>query len=269
MSEIGVVEDTLFVPMIGRIYASEHCPAILYDETALSLKEKLPSHLLQNDRQSQYTLLASASRSANMDRCIREFLERNPEGVIVQLGCGLETAFYRNDNGKTHWYAVDLPDVIAYRKELLPEAERETCIAGDAFDAAWIRQIREKEPSAPILITASGLFYYFTEEKIHTLFRMLQNYGAVEIVFDTVNRSGMMMMRKKYMKEVGHEDAEMFFYVDSAAALAEAVGGTAEVLAEEKYYCHINKRGINLSTRINMTVSDLLTMVKMVHLRLQ
>ena len=31
MSKLGVVEDTLFVPMLGRIYASEHCPQILYD----------------------------------------------------------------------------------------------------------------------------------------------------------------------------------------------------------------------------------------------
>ncbi len=26
MSKLGVVEDTLFVPMLGRIYASEHYP---------------------------------------------------------------------------------------------------------------------------------------------------------------------------------------------------------------------------------------------------
>ena len=28
MSKLGVVEDTLFVPMLGRIYASEHYPQI-------------------------------------------------------------------------------------------------------------------------------------------------------------------------------------------------------------------------------------------------
>ena len=66
--------------------------------------------------QNQYTLLASASRSANMDRIIRSFLERRPDGVIVQLGCGLETTYHRCDNGKTHWYAVDLPHVIEYRR---------------------------------------------------------------------------------------------------------------------------------------------------------
>ena len=35
MSKLGVVEDTLFVPMLGRIYASEHYPQILYDKKAL------------------------------------------------------------------------------------------------------------------------------------------------------------------------------------------------------------------------------------------
>ena len=63
MSKLGVVEDTLFVPMAGRIYASEHYPQILYDPKALDLKKKLPSGLLKSDDQSQYTLLASAVRS--------------------------------------------------------------------------------------------------------------------------------------------------------------------------------------------------------------
>ena len=63
MSKLGIVEDTLFVPMLGRIYASEHCRQILFDQKALELKEKLPSSLLKAGRQSQYTLLASAVRS--------------------------------------------------------------------------------------------------------------------------------------------------------------------------------------------------------------
>ena len=60
MQTLGVVEDTLFVPMLGRIYASEHYPQILYDKKALELKKKLPSDLIKQNMQSQYTLLASA-----------------------------------------------------------------------------------------------------------------------------------------------------------------------------------------------------------------
>ena len=70
MSKLGVVEDTLFVPMLGRIYASEHCPQILYDQKALELKKKLPSALLEQDKQGQYTLIASAARLRPSSRSI-------------------------------------------------------------------------------------------------------------------------------------------------------------------------------------------------------
>ena len=193
MSKLGIVEDTLFIPMLGRIYASEHCPRILYDQKALELKEKLPFGLLKQDSQT--------------------FLDRRPNGVIVQLGCGLETAYYRCDDGKTRWYAVDLPHVVKYRRELLSEPERETYLAGDAFAEDWIKQIRADVPDAPILVIAGGLFHYFEESKVVGLLRMLTGFGGIEIVFDTVSKSGMAMMRKKYMKQVGHGDAQMFFYV--------------------------------------------------------
>lgn len=268
MIHLGVVEDTLFVPMLGRIYASGHCPQILFDQKALELKEKLLPDSLEQWCQSQYTLLASAVRSANMDRFIQAFLEREPDGVIVQLGCGLETTYYRCDNGSTRWYAVDLPHVVEYRRELLPEPEREAYLAGDAFDEGWIRQIRADVSYAPILVTAGGLFHYFEESKVVGLLQMLTKFGNTEIVFDAVSKSGMYMMRKKYMKRIGHADAQIFFYVDSSAELASKIGGGVRVLAEEHYYRHIHRNGLNLSTKMSMAVSDRFGMVKMVHLKL-
>ena len=264
MQKLGVLEDTLFIPMLGRIYASEHCPQILYDKKALELKNKLPLDLIKQNKQNQYTLLASASRSANMDRFIRSFLERRPDGVIVQLGCGLETTYYRCDNGRTRWYAVDLPHVIDYRRELLPELERETYLAGDAFSEDWIRQF----PDAPILVTAGGLFHYFEENKVVALLRTMGQFGNMEVVFDTVNKKGMAMMQKKYMKQVGHADAQMFFFVDAAKELAAKIGSNAKVIAEEPYYRYIPKNGLKLSTKVSMAVSDQFKMVKMIHLKL-
>lgn len=268
MAELGVVEDTLFVPMVGRIYASEHFPELLYDEKALALKGRLPAEIVEQDRQGQYTLIASASRSANMDRYIRDFLSRNPDGAVVQLGCGLETTFFRGDNGTSRWFSVDLPNVIAYRRALLPESDRETYIAGSAFEDGWLSQVRAELPDAPLLLIASGLFYYFTEEDVLGLVRMLQGNGKIEMVFDTVNKQGMAMMHKKHMKDVGHADANMYFYVERAGDLVKKSGGAVEVLAEEPFYRFIPRKGLQMSTRISMNISDRLGMVKMVHLRI-
>ena len=266
-TKLGVVEDTLFVPMLGRIYASENCRAILYDKKALELKSRMPEGMIENDTQTQYTYLASASRSANVDRYIADFIKRNPEGVIIQLGCGLETTYYRDDNGHTKWYGVDLPDVIEYRRNLLPEAEREIYIAGDAFKKDWLEKIRSCHPTESLFIIASGLFYYFEEKQVLSLIRMLQNHGEIELLFDTVNKSGMTMMQKKHMKTVGHEDAKMFFYVDSAEDLVGTIGGSARVLNEEPFYRYISKKGLKFSTKVSMVISDMFSMVKMIHLK--
>lgn len=131
-----------------------------------------------------------------MDRTIRDFLARKPDGVIVQLGCGLETTFYRNDNGRTRWYEVDLPNVIAYRRTLLPEQKREIYLAGDAFDDGWFKRVRTDVPDAPLLVTASGLFHYFQEDQVLSLLRMLSQYGNIEVVFDAVSQKGLAMMQK-------------------------------------------------------------------------
>lgn len=258
------IESTLFIPMIGRIYVSERFPRILFDEKALSLKEHLPVGLLEQDRQSQYALIASASRSANMDCCIQNFLTHYPQGGIVQLGCGLETTFYRNDNGHTRWYAVDLPDVIAYRRSLLPEQEREVYLAQDAFSEDWIRLVRTALPDAPLLVTAGGLFHYFSEEKVLALLRMLGQFGNLEMVFDAVNRRGIAMLRKNYMKRAGHGDAELLFYVDNVRDLAYKAGGGIRLLSETPYYQHIPRQGLSFPTKLSMHISDCLGMVKMI-----
>lgn len=267
MPDLGAVEDTLFVPMLGRIYATEHFPSILDDPVALSLKDKLPHEIKGSDTQTQYTLLASAVRSSNMDRYIRDFLSRKPNGVIAQIGCGLETTFFRNDNGKNVWFEIDLPDVIAYRTRLLPSSERDRYIAADAFEKQWIDVIREEYPHAPILVTASGLFYYFEKTRVIGLLRMLKGVGNIEVVFDAVSSRGIKRM-SKYMKQVGHEDVSMYFSVDRGEDLLHEFGETARVIAEENYYAHTDTTGLKLGTRLTMKASDLLRMVKMVHLNL-
>ena len=263
MPDFSTVEDTLFVHMLGRIYASENFPHILCDKKALELKAELPKNLKGQDTQTQYTLMASAVRSTNMDRYIKDFMEREPEGIVAQLGCGLETTFFRNDDGKHTWYEIDLPAVIDYRKELIGSSDRDICIAADAFGEDWIKEIRKAHPTEPILVTASGLFYYFEEKTVVDLFKALNNYGRIEILFDTVNKSGMKQMAK-YMKQVGHSEASMYFYVDRAEALAQEIGG--KVLKEEPYYAHTDKKGLKLGTALTMGLSDRLKMVKMVHL---
>ena len=40
MPEFSALENTLFIPMLGRIYASEHFRNILYDEMFCTIKRR-------------------------------------------------------------------------------------------------------------------------------------------------------------------------------------------------------------------------------------
>ena len=265
MSKLSEVSDTLFVPMEARIFATKNFPNILNDEKALSLEDKLPKDIIGHQNQSEYTYMASAVRSMNIDRYIKDFFKRNKEGVVVELGIGLETTFYRS-NDKNTWYGIDLDNVIDYRNELISPDKRQILIKGSAFDENILNDLKKKINGKAVLFIASGFFHYFEKEEVIKLLRKLKEFKNSEIVFDTVSKSGMKMTRK-YMKQLGHDDAKMYFYVQDINELVNEVEDI-EVLDYRKFYSWNSKKGLKFMTKASMTISDLLFMVKIIHLRL-
>ncbi len=55
-----------------------------------------------------------AVRAAEIDRALRDWLERHPDGCVVSLGEGLETQVRRVDNGRVRWLSVDYPTLSGY-----------------------------------------------------------------------------------------------------------------------------------------------------------
>lgn len=265
--ELGNVEETLFVPLRGRIFASNNYPHILYDKKALEITDKIPQEYLDTSRESEYTLLASAIRSRNIDDVIKDFLERNPEGTIINIGAGLETAYYRNDNQKAVWYELDLENVIEFRKNVLGNEDNDRMLAYSMFDYEWIRKVKS-ETSAPYLVISSGVFYYFKMNEVLDLLNNLNRLEDVEVVFDCVSKTGM-KFTSKYMKQLGKEDASMYFYVDNPYDLIENVEN-ASLIKSYDFYNNINdKSNMKFMTKISMNVSDIFHMVKMIHLKIE
>ena len=170
---------------------------------------------------------------------------------------------------RSRWYAVDLAHVVEYRREVkLPEPERNLS-RRRRLCRDWIRQIRTGCAGCSSILVTAAPGHYFVESKVVGLLRMLTGFergGNRPRRWE--QRAGMAMMRKKYMKQVGHRDAQMFFYVDSASVLAGKIGSGVRVLAEEPYYRHIPRNGLKLSTKISMAVSDRFGMVKLIRISL-
>lgn len=44
------------------------------------------------------------------DQQVRHFLDTHPDGWIINVGAGLDTRFYRVDNGRCHWIEWDITE---------------------------------------------------------------------------------------------------------------------------------------------------------------
>jgi len=68
------------------------------------------------------------------DRAVRRFIGTHARPVVVNVGCGLDTRFQRIGGGKAVFYDMDLPEVIALRRELIPEQPGNAYIAASLLE---------------------------------------------------------------------------------------------------------------------------------------
>ena len=268
MPSLSKVSETLYVPLIGRIYASKNYPEILFDEKALVLENALPDGIKHMPGQNDYTYMASAVRSVNMDECVKEFLSDHPQGTIINAGCGLETTCHRNDNAKALWFELDLPEVLELRSTFFPESERDRYLPYSMFDPEWIKVVQEASDE-PVMVIASGLFYYVTMQQVIEFITLLFAFPAVELVFDAVSSLGM-KGTQHYMKKLNKQDATMYFSIDDAQEFVDTISPGITVIDERCFYTDARKKGkLSFPTRMIMWFSDMLSMVKMIHLKIR
>ncbi len=132
-----------------------------------------------NDLSSQAGI---AVRTQIFDRETAKFVERCPAGTIVNLGAGLDTRFFRVDNGKIRWFDVDLPEMIELRRRFLRESDRLSFISRSVFDLQWEQMIPR---DSAILFVAEGVPVYFDEGAVQSLVRHLSDkFQKAELLLD-------------------------------------------------------------------------------------
>ncbi len=256
------VEDTLYIPLVARIYASEKFPQFFYDEKALSLKQYIPTDDIENNT-TEYFYMASVCRQQTIDKKVVKFLEKNMKSNVVFLGAGLETAYNRINNSEANFYQVDLPKVIDIRRKVLGNSSNEKLISGDMFALDWIK---EMDISLPTMVVVSGVYQYFKESKIIDMIkRMKLLIPKGELLFDATNSKGL-ELANKYVKQTGNTDAQMYFSVDNLKELADCTN--TDLIEVTGFFDEALKscKGLKLITRIYMYFADKLNRTKIIHL---
>ena len=208
--------------------------------------------------------MASVCRQQTIDEKIISFLKDNPDGNVVFLGAGLETAYHRIGNKTANFYQVDLPSVIEIRKRVLGNGNNKNFISGDMFRLDWIKEI---DTTLPTLISVSGVYQYFDESKIIEMIKKMKaQIPNGELVFDATNSKGL-KLANKYVKKTGNTNAQMYFSVDSPKEFAKYTN--TKLLEVDGFFqkalkdCH----GLKLSTKIYMYFADRWSRTLVVHLR--
>ncbi|WP_432140493.1 class I SAM-dependent methyltransferase [Streptomyces sp. bgisy084] len=155
---------------------------------------------------------ALALRALGFDGVVRAFLADCPDGTVVALGEGLETQFWRVDNGRVQWVTVDLDDPLALRRRLLPHGERQRLVACDARDSRWMAGI---DPARGVLVTAQGLLMYLQPAQVTRLIAACAGaFPGGAMVFDTVSRR--FSARPRATEAGGHRLPPMPWGMDAA-----------------------------------------------------
>lgn len=233
--EKNTVQETLIIPLYGRKVCSEHFPELFKDPEAERICGMLDYDFAEKGKKMEsaaglFGALEVAQRQYDLAWEIKDYLKKNPEAAVVNLGCGLDDTFRKCDNGRCKGYNIDMPDVIAVRNDLLPESDRERNLAFDLNDETWMDEI---DCSSGAVLFASGVFYYFKTEDVKALFqKMAKKFPGAVLVFDSCNRRGAKMMTKTWLKEAGIANVGAFFSLEDKDELRNWSGDFAGVSAK-------------------------------------
>ncbi|HPD46735.1 MAG TPA: class I SAM-dependent methyltransferase [Anaerohalosphaeraceae bacterium] len=181
LDKLKGIPKTLLIPLRGRYLETKRPNGIVRDPKSVEILDSLDHDFGELDLPWDSQLLISV-RTEILDEAIGQFMAEHPDGVVVNLGCGLDTRLHRMDNGQVEWYELDLPEAIEIRKQFFRENGRCKFIPKSVFDYSWMDEVPNDRPT---LFIAEGLFCYFTEEQVReVLFAIKNRFRQSEIMFE-------------------------------------------------------------------------------------
>ena len=190
--ERNTVQETLVLPLYGRAWSVRHFPDLFKDRDCLDVLEKLDYDFSlfrkkENTLPARMGSIAAATRQRALVCEISDYLKVHPRAVVVNMGCGLDSAGRQADNGQCSFVNFDLPGVMDLRRQLLPDGPREQSFAADVTDTAWFDRIPFRKEEGAVFF-ACGVFLYLPKDRVRRLFcSMAERFPGARLTFDAQN----------------------------------------------------------------------------------
>ena len=214
--EKNSVQETLMIPLMGRVIAQRKFPNLINDPTAEEIIKKIDYDFSSQEKKMTsifgvYGALEVSQREYDLEWEIKDYLKSNPKASVVNLGCGLDDLFNRVNNGECRGFNIDFEDVIKARNELLRPLENEKNIIHNINDTEWFSEIPHENG---VIFVGLGLFYYFTFDEVKSLFtKMTEHFTTGVIAFDITNKRGLKLMLKTLVKDSAISDIDSYFHI--------------------------------------------------------
>ena len=138
-----------------------------------------------------------AKRTNEIDKMVNDFISNNPSCTVINLACGFDTRFWRIENEKCKYIEIDLPEVVALKKEILKDQLSYELIGYSVLDPKWIDQVTTNGNSG-FLLVAEGLIMYLPELDALKLFQDIsQGFHHSQFVLE--------MIPERYTKGFKHK----------------------------------------------------------------
>lgn len=178
------VPETMLITLWAKAVENKQPKPIVKDPKALEIMEKIDYDFSKFEK-GWLSQAGVVIRTELFDNAAKAFISKNPNAVIINIGCGLDTRFIKIDNNKIRWYDLDLPESIIIKKNFFKETDRYKMIAKSVFDYSWIDEINILKE--PVLIIAEGLLMYFTEEEVKGIMnKLVSAFPEAEMLLEMI-----------------------------------------------------------------------------------
>ena len=189
--ESDIVPPDVETDIWCRAMLAERYPKLYEDSEAIKLADKIGiEHKKRNAQYTFYDRTVIMERLIAIDDRVHNFINRYADGIIVNVGCELDTMFSRVDNGRIKWYNIDFPERIDIRRRYMDSRDREVNVEADLFNYGWLDQITKPQDTA-ILFVVYDMMRYFDKESLKTFLDAIwRKFPGAEVVFDVKNSVG-------------------------------------------------------------------------------
>ena len=192
--EMTGVPETMIQTLYARAMESEREGHLIYDKKAMEIVKEM-DYDFTKAKEDAMMRNGVVARTIVLDELVQNYVTAHPNAVVINIACGLDTRFYRVDNGKLRWFNLDLPVTIEVRKKFLEETGRVSVLPYSAMDEAWAEEVHktlseeekadkkdkengkanEKETRLTLVIM-EGLTMYLSLEEVRKIFEIIRNH---------------------------------------------------------------------------------------------